>query len=98
VECIVPEASWPTMRPVVELMGFPIPPWCQKWTCGDVSEGMEKAGMVRGTHVAAAYADVGDADYDIVGVEELGDGLVFQSCGFGAVEDYGGVFHLGDGR
>jgi hypothetical protein len=38
-------------------------------------------------YIATAYADVGDADEDIVGIEEFWEGFIFYFCRFGGVED-----------
>jgi hypothetical protein len=46
------------------------------------------------TDIAAADADVGNADEDVVGVLDSGDGMVFESCVSGAVEETGRVLRM----
>jgi hypothetical protein len=48
-------------------------------------------------YVAAADADICDADEDVVGVEEFRNGFVLQLCVFGAVQNNRWVLHVLDG-
>lgn len=50
----------------------------------------------RRAYVAAAYAYVVDAYEDVVWVGEFGDGFIFDTSIFCAVNDYGWIFHLCD--
>ena len=87
MEWIVPEASWPITMPVVGLTYFPMPPWCQKWTWGVVRKWIVFGGT-RLSYIAAAYADIVDADENIMRINEFWYRCVFEFCIFGTVENY----------
>jgi hypothetical protein len=66
--------------PVAGLTDLPMAPWCQKWTwrCEFLDRfDVDGKGSGWDAYVAAAYADICDADEDIVWVEEFWDGFIF---------------------
>lgn len=53
-------------------------------------------GIASITYIAAAYADVCDADKHIMGICQFRYLFVFEFCVFGTVEDYRRILHFFD--